>query len=89
MNRFNFRLPSRSEKISRKFFTFVSVTYKRYDFVQIRYFWHKYVLLLLVMSYTRYFRLWIDTHDEKIAEKAQLLAKQAGVPVRYVQIAMI
>jgi histidinol-phosphate/aromatic aminotransferase/cobyric acid decarboxylase-like protein len=29
--------------------------------------------------------LWIDTHDDKIAEKAQLLAKQAGVPVRWGQ----
>jgi len=30
-----------------------------------------------------YYRLWIDTHDDNMAEKAQALAKQAGVPVRY------
>lgn len=40
-------------------------------------------LLLFLILFDAYFRLWIDTHDDKIAEKAQLLAKQAGVPVRY------
>jgi hypothetical protein len=44
-----------------------------------------YCLYVIVSNtfFDAYFRLWIDTHDDKIAEKAQLLAKQAGVPVRY------